>query len=235
LVAAIEHYLNWLEFPSVINLDQTNLETLEEDIQVDTGSRFLVIEVKGIGGTSTDNDCSQISKIRFRRAEQRGKFDVFGLYIVNHQRYMPPKSRNNPPFRETQIKDAELDKRGLLTTYDMYKAYFLIEDGVLDKEHVRDALFKTGLVSFVPENLQSLGVPKEYFRNGEVAIINVDGVEFKKGDKLIVKSQDEYFGVMVQSLMINNEEVDSVASGEVGIRFDKRLKKNSELFIQGEK
>lgn len=114
LVSAVETYLKWLGFESVVNLDDTNPEILEEDIQVEYKDRFLVIEIKGIGGTSTDKDCSQISKIKYRRAEQRGKFDVFGLYIVNHQRYMPPKFRATPPFTENQIKDAGHDKRGLL-------------------------------------------------------------------------------------------------------------------------
>ncbi|WP_374964349.1 hypothetical protein [Spongiibacter tropicus] len=83
LVSAVETYLRWLGFESVVNLDDTNPDILEEDIQIDCEDRFLVIEIKGIGGTSTDKDCSQISKIKYRRAEERGKFDVFGLYIVN--------------------------------------------------------------------------------------------------------------------------------------------------------
>src|SRR5690606_33827519 len=68
LVSAVEEYLKWLEFESVVNLDDTNPDLLEEDIQVDCKGRFLVVEIKGIGGTSTDKDCSQISKIKYRRA-----------------------------------------------------------------------------------------------------------------------------------------------------------------------
>lgn len=232
LVCAVEQYLKWLGFESVVNLDDTNPDILEEDLQVDCGDRFLVIEIKGIGGTSTDKDCSQISKIRYRRAEQRGKFDVFGLYVVNHQRYMPPKSRSTPPFTENQINDANLDKRGLLTTYDLYKAYFLIEEGILKKSTVRDQLFKTGLISLEPSNLKSLGVPDEYFMAGQVAIVNLDGVSIKKGDTLIVKKQDEYFKTTIESLKLDDAEVESADSGVVGVKFDKKLKRNSELFIE---
>lgn len=232
LVSAVEHYLKWLGFESVVNLDDTNPDILEEDLQVDCGDRFLVIEIKGIGGTSTDKDCSQISKIRFRRAEERGKFDVFGLYVVNHQRYMPPKSRSTPPFTENQIKDANLDKRGLLTTYDLYKAYFLIEAGILKKSFVRDELFKTGLISLEPNNLRSLGVPDEYFMAGQVAIVNLDGVSIKKGDTLIVKKQDEYFKATIESLKLDDAEVESADAGAVGVKFDKKLKRNSELFVE---
>lgn len=232
LVSSIEHYLKWLGFESVVNFDDANPDTLEEDIQVDCGDRFLVIEVKGIGGTSTDKDCSQISKIRYRRAEQRGKFDVFGLYIVNHQRYMPPKSRTNPPFTENQIKDANHDKRGLLTTYDLYKAYFLIEDGILQKSDVRESLFKTGLITLEPENLLSIGVPHELFMDGQVAIINLNNTTIKVGDTVVIKKQGEFSKAKIESLQLNGSDVDSCFTGEVGIKLDAHLKSNSEIFIR---
>lgn len=231
LVSAIETYLRWLGFDSVKNLDETNPEILEEDIQVDCGDRFLAIEVKGIGGTSTDKDCAQISKIKYRRAEQRGKFDVFGLYIVNHQRYMPPKSRTNPPFTENQIKDAGHDKRGLLTTYDLYKAYFLVEEGVLQKEDIRESLFNIGLITLEPEKIEPIGVPHETLMNGTIAIINLHNATLSVGDTLFARKQDEYLKVTIESLQIDGESVDSCMSGEVGIKLNKAIKRNSELFV----
>jgi hypothetical protein len=231
LVSAIESYLRWLGFDSVKNLDETNPEILEEDIQVDCGDRFLVIEVKGIGGTSTDKDCAQISKIKYRRAEQRGKFDVFGLYIVNHQRYMPPKSRANPPFTENQIKDASHDKRGLLTTYDLYKAYFLAEEGILQKEDIRESLFKIGLITLKPEKIETIGVPHETLMNGMVAIINLHNATIAVGDTLFARKRDEYLKVTIESLQIDGNNVDSCISGEVGIKLNKAIKRNSELFV----
>lgn len=232
LVPAVEAYLKWLGFESVVNLDDENPNLLEEDIQVDCKDRFLVIEVKGIGGTSTDKDCSQISKIKFRRAEQRGKFDVFGLYIVNHQRYMPPKSRVNPPFTENQIKDAVHDKRGLLTTYELYKAYFLIEDGILKKTDVRESLFKTGLITLKPENIESIGVPHELFMDGQVAIVNLNGLTLSVGDTLIVRKEGDYSKATIKSLQVNDNDVNTCNEGEVGIKLDIKIKNNSELYVR---
>lgn len=232
LVSAVEEYLKWLDFELVINLDDSNPEVLEEDIQVDCGDRFLAIEIKGIGGTSTDKDCAQISKIRYRRAEQRGKFDVYGLYIVNHQRYMPPKSRNNPPFTEHQIKDAGHDKRGLLTTYDLYKAYFLIEEGILKKEDVRESLFGTGLIKLDPGNLVSVGVPHEFFKDGHVVIVNLDKVELNVGDALIVRKQGDYSKATIQSLQVGDKSVDACSEGEVGIKLDRKIMRGAELFVR---
>jgi hypothetical protein len=232
LVTAVEAYLKWLEFESVVNLDDTNPDILEEDIQVDCNDRFLVIEIKGIGGTSTDKDCSQISKIRYRRAEQRRRFDVFGLYIVNHQRYMPPKSRTNPPFTDNQIIDAGHDNRGLLTTYNLYKAYFLIEKGILQKADVRESLFKTGLITLEPENITSIGIPHELIKDGQVAIINLNDTALAVGDTLIVRKHGDYSKATIKSMQINDKGVNSCNTGEVGIKFDRKLKKNSELFVR---
>ncbi len=232
LVSSIEHYLRWLEFENVVNLDETNPDVLEEDIQVDCGDQFLVVEIKGIGGTSTDKDCSQVSKIRYRRAEQRNKFDVSGLYIVNHQRYMPPSTRKNPPFTENQIKDSVLDKRGLLTTYELYKAYFLIERGILSKCEVRERLFDYGLVELKPSNLISLGIPQEYFMSGTVAILNVKGEKIEKGMTLFIKKNGEYDKVKVISIKINDDVVDEASEGELGLKLDNPVKNNSEFFIR---
>lgn len=84
LVKSIEHFLVWLGFENIVNMDEANPEIKEEDLQVPLKNGLLVVEAKGIGGTSKDSECSQISKIKYRRAKERGRFDVFALYIVNH-------------------------------------------------------------------------------------------------------------------------------------------------------
>lgn len=232
LVKSIQKYMVWLGFDSVVDMDEKVTEVFEEDLQIETDKGLLVIEIKGIGGTSTDKDCSQISKIKYRRAEQRGKFDVFGLYIVNHQRYIPPKSRSNPPFTENQIKDAGHDNRGLLTTYDLYKAYFMIEEEILKKEDVRASLFKTGLITLEPQDIISIGVPDELLMDGQVAIVKLNGTSLSVGDSLIVKKQNDYSKVNILSLQVDDKAVDFCNSGEVGIKLNGKLRKNSELLIR---
>lgn len=231
LVKSVEYYMRWLGFKTVINMDEEQPEIREEDLQIETEKGLLVIEVKGIGGTSTDKDCSQISKIRFRRAEQRNRFDVSGLYIVNHQRYMPPKNRNNPPFTANQLTDAVLDKRGLLTTYDLYKAYFLIEAGILSKETVRNRLFDTGLVDLGPHDLVSIGTPAEFFNNNTVVILNINNSYIFKDMDLIAKKNNEFQKLKIISIQVDGKDVEEVTEGEVGIKLDCSIKKGSELFI----
>jgi len=244
LVKTIGLFLKWLGFTSVKNMDEEKRskkeeEKNEEDLQIETENRLLVIEVKGIGGTSTDDNCSQINKIKNKRAEEaRGKFDVFGLYIVNHQRYTAPKERENPPFSDDQKKDAEYSKRGLLTTYDLYKSYFLIEDGLLTKEDVKEKLFDFGLITLEPKNLIFLGKPTEVLKKGTVVILTLTGeITLEKGDELIAKENIagekkdyRYHLVKVCSIWLDDKDVEKANIGEVGIKFDYPIKKGTEIY-----
>ena len=112
LVQAMIEYLKWLGFKNVIEKDSLSNGVFEEDIQVDLEEKgLLIIEVKGIYGTSKDSECSQIEKIKHRREKERKKWDVYALYVVNHQRGIEPTKRENPPFNNRQIEDAISDER----------------------------------------------------------------------------------------------------------------------------
>ncbi|MDI9640079.1 hypothetical protein QM565_30685 [Geitlerinema splendidum] len=73
LVKAVENFCIWLEFQNIINMDERCPENKEEDLQILLENGLLVVEIKGIGGTSKDSECSQISKIKYRRARERKK------------------------------------------------------------------------------------------------------------------------------------------------------------------
>lgn len=231
LVKAAEHFFNWLGFSNVLNLDETSPEIKEEDLQIPFEDGLLVVEVKGIGGTSRDSACSQISKIKFRRSEDRKRFDVFALYLVNHQRYLPPLARRNPPFTEHQINDAQFDKRGLLTTYELFKLYFAIEEGFITREDARNALLQYGLVNFSPSNASLIGSPLEIHYEGTVVIIEIEKTSLSKGMKIIVCDDGAYFKAEILEIKIDNKSVENASSGEIGIRFDCKIPKSSKLWF----
>ncbi|GAB7087810.1 hypothetical protein [Marinifilum fragile] len=232
LVKAVIKFLEWIGFDDVKDVDEDKEEIKEEDIQIETEKGLLIIEVKGIGGTSKDSECSQISKIKYRRAKERGKFDVFGLYLVNHQRHIPPLDRQNPPFSKEQIQDALNDERGLLTTWQLFKLYFDVQDNIISKEEAKECLYDFGLISFKPANLIEVDIVKETFLDGYVSIINVEGTTLKKGDELYVYKNDSYNLVKVLEIKVDNKAVDSVSNGEVGIKTDKKINKNSKILIK---
>ena len=187
LVKTVENFLRWLGFSNVKNMDETDIEPKEEDLQVEIGDELLVIEVKGIGGTSTDGECRQIGKIIHRRRKERNDFGVYGLYIVNHQRYQSPLRRINPPFDSQKIKDAEYGDRGLLTTWQLFNLYYSIENDYISKEDARKALLNVGLIKFTPSNCIPLGKAKEIYYGGEVIILDLS-TKIEINNELIIKN-----------------------------------------------
>ena len=137
LVQAVCTYFKWLGFSNVEAIDG-NEDILREDIQITEEDKLYIIEVKGIGGTSTDAECSQVAKHRRKREKEHRDKEIIPIYIVNHQRYMRPSLRQNPPFSDNQIDYAENDERGLLTTWQLYNQYKLIENGVFTREETRE-------------------------------------------------------------------------------------------------
>lgn len=232
LVEAVAHYFRWLGFDSVVNQDELSTDVLEEDLQVDCGDKLLVIEIKGIGGTSTDKACSQITKIKNRRMKQRKSFEVYGLYIVNHERYVSPDNRKNPPFTDNQLQDALLDERGLLTTYQLYLAFFLIRDGILSKDEVRDQVFAYGLITLVPKDLICLGLPSERLIKGAVVVVDLQSHSVKIGDVIIARKNSHYTKHIVQSLQIDGVDVEQADGGVVGIKVITNVPAKAEIFIR---
>jgi hypothetical protein len=236
LVSALINYLKWLGFKDVKDADIANSgNLLEEDIQVETEKGLLIIECKGIGGTSTDNDCSQIGKIKHRRCKTRNSFDVFAIYIVNHQRYLPPLQRQNPPFSDNQMQDAVNDERGLLTTWQLFNLYYEIEAGIIDKETARNALFKYGFIEFRPPNIVFIAEPKEIFKNGEVCIVNISELELRVGEELLVERNAKFQKIKIVGIQIGGNPVESAGNGEIGIQLSSPIKKKSLLWKKDSK
>ncbi|OEC51141.1 hypothetical protein A7K61_26240 [Pseudomonas sp. AP42] len=232
LVEAVAHYFRWLGFNSVVNQDEHSSDVLEEDLQVDCGDKLLVVEIKGIGGTSTDKACSQITKIKNRRMKQRNSFEVYGLYIVNHERYVSPDRRKNPPFTDHQLQDALLDERGLLTTYQLYLAFFLIRDGILNKDDVREQLFAYGLITLMPKDLICLGLPSEHLMKGAVVVVDLQIHSVKVGDVIVARKNSHYTKHVVQSLQVDGVDVEEANGGVTGIKVSTKVPAKSEIFVR---
>jgi len=192
---------------------------------------LLVIEVKGIGGTSTDSECSQISKIKYRRSKERGAFDVFALYMVNHQRFLPPETRTNPPFNATQIADAENDERGLVTTYDLFNLYFNVIAGHISKDHARDALYETGLVRFRPSRATTIPSLLEIHPGGHVVVFNAEGIDVEVGNSIILDHAGRYISAHVLEIQVDGTSVERAHTGEIGIKLSERVHKDTTLWL----
>lgn len=231
LVGNVIIFFQWLGFENVVNADELKDRKIkEEDIQISTDEGLIIIEVKGLGGTSKDSDCGQIGKVKYRRARERGTFDVFAHYIVNHQRHLPATERINPPFSEHQIADAENDERGLITTWQLFNLFFAVEDGIITKEQARACFHQNGYIDFTPENMLKLGKPKELFKSNLVAVIDLDNQPLNEGDYLMVREKEKFTKVKIKSIQMQDQEVKSCNTGEVGLMLDKPIGKSSVLY-----
>lgn len=232
LVNAVIKYLEWLGFENVVDMDSETGGIKEEDIQIENEKGLLVIEVKGIGGTSKDSECSQISKIKYRRARVRGKFDVYGLYIVNHQKHIPAKERENPPFTPQQLQDALNDERGLLTTWQLFRLYHTINNEIITKEEARDLIYSYGLVSFKPKHLKLLGEIEEVFQNGKIFILKIGEDELCVEQNLYIEKNNEFKKIIIQDLQLDGKSVEKASKSEIGIKCDKSVKKKSKVWVK---
>lgn len=105
LVKKVKQFLEWLGFENVVSMDETVKEgdDFQEDLQIHLAeNELLIIEVKGLYGTSKDNECSQISKIELRRIHERKYSNVHSLYIVNNERGKePPQATDATIYRSS--------------------------------------------------------------------------------------------------------------------------------------
>ena len=229
LVQAICKYFDWLGFTEVKAIDGSE-DVFREDLQIIDNDKMYIIEVKGIGGTSTDAECAQVAKHRRRREKEYPDKIIFPIYIVNHQWYKRPDLRQNPPFSKDQIDYALSDERGLLTTWQLYKQYKLIEDKIFTKEETRNALCEYGIISLIPRRLKYIGTYSEYFKKPKAGILILNNTKIKVGDEVYAKKDELWICTKINSIQVNNVDVEYAESGEVGLVTDIELENGYEIF-----
>lgn len=235
LVNNVKQYLEWLGFDNVQSMDEEvkEGEDFQEDLQIHlANNELLIIEVKGLHGTSKDNECSQISKIELRRIHERKYSNVHSLYIVNNERGKEPLKRQMPPFTETQIKDAEFSHRAMAYTYQLFNLYFEIETGIISKEEARNALFQNGLVDF-RSNFKSIGRPYSYFKNNKVACIELHDTILSVGDKVYFEDDRKRLNLVeIVNIQEDCQNKQTVKDGKVGIEFNMKIPKGAVLLYK---
>ena len=232
LVKAVKTYLEWLGFTDVIDKDETleDGEIKEEDLDLNYNGQLVLLEVKGINGTSTDRECSQIDKIVSRRMRQLDTTKVHGIYIVNNQKNVEPYKRTIPPFNETQIKDAESQSRTMAYTAQLFSLYSDINNGYIAKEDARNCFMQPGLANF-HSNLTSLGVPYNYYSKDTVVCLDLNDVQVSVGDTLFFKdSLNKLVRCKVESIQQDKQSISFATTGKVGIKLTMRVPRNRELF-----
>lgn len=234
LVSAVKTYLEWLGFENVIDKDET-VEVggiREEDLCFEYEGNLVLVEVKGINGTSTDAECAQIDKIVFRRMRALNSTAVHGVYIVNNQKNVEPLKRQVPPFNDTQITDAENQSRTMIYTPLLFALHSDIENGIISKEEARRVFLQSGIADF-QQDLISLGIPYDYYQKGTVVCLDLDGYSVSVGDTLFYKDNlQRLIGVTVESIEQEKRSQSSVSQGKTGLRVNQEVPRNRMVYIK---
>lgn len=237
LVEDVVNYLQWLGFDNVEKADDEVDEggLLQEDIRVELNANdLLIIEVKGVHGTSTDNECAQIEKNILRRFHEHKYHTVYGLYIVNNEMGKEPLKRTLPPFNSTQIQDAKNSCRGLAYTYQLFNLYFEINNGITTKENARKCLLDFGLVDF-RNNFKSIDVPYSYFKQNTIICLEIQDTEIKVGDFFYFEDgRKRLQKVQIKSIEQEGKPLTSVDNGKTGFGLDKAVPNSVEMLIKTE-
>ena len=234
LVASVKAFLEYLGFEKVVDKDSTlkEGEIREEDLAFSYKGTEVLMEVKGINGTSTDSECSQIDKVVLRRIRKTKNANHHGVYVVNNQRNVEPLKRQVPPFNETQIKDAENQERTMAYTAQFFALYSDIENGYVNKESVRESFLIPGMLD-PHSDLISLGVPPKFFENRTVLCFHLKDTLIRKGDNVYYFDElQRMVGAEVLDIQIDRKSLQCATSGEVSIKVAKQFPKSEEVFVK---
>ncbi|BDZ68604.1 hypothetical protein [Methanobacterium ferruginis] len=220
LVDDVEKCLEFIGFEEVVNVDNElkEGENKEEDLRICDNSPLLV-EVKGPSTNTKEEDIMQLVKYRGRRMEEWERFDIGGVFIINHQRNIAPLKRDNKAvFTDKQVEDAVRDKILLTTTWEL----FLLIRGMMeyewDPEVLRDLFYQPGRLPQVPSNYEPVGKIVKFFKKNVVVGVELTDGELSKGQRIGYKLPNEFLEEDVKSLEIEGKNVASAAVGDrVGI------------------
>ncbi|CAG74536.1 hypothetical protein ECA1632 [Pectobacterium atrosepticum SCRI1043] len=237
LVLSIKWFIEYIGFTNVVNPDQyVNInagDVFEEDLNFEINGTHFLIEVKGIGGTSTDAQCAQISKIALRRRRMYPSNSYRAIYIVNHQRYKAPKDRVLIPFNDNQIEDAEISQRGMTFTYELFNIYHMIEAGILSKENVREAFQQEGLINF-RKSLNKLEFNHCYNKIVVYSLIIPENTPFSvaKNDKIAIQDNENHWHLLIiESIEVDGVSHDEVSYGKMGIKVNRLVSGAKDFYV----
>jgi len=216
LVYAVKKALAELEFQKVVDVDEERDKqgkSRREDLQIHDQSPLLIIDVKGIGGGSSDDDALQAGKHAMFRMREMDRTDINGLSVINHQRYLPPLDRENVmPFRQELINAAMEQGLGLLTSWDLYRLVINSKKLGWNSADIKPIFYKHGRVEIVPKHYQYIGKITKAWTD-KFGVILEQG-ELKVGDRIAIEFPIEFEEAAVDSIFINDKAVQQANIGD---------------------
>ena len=224
LVLAVKKALETLGFESVVDVDNETEKSddsgfLNEDLQIHDSSPVLLIEVKGILNLPKDEDALAVSKYEAPRMKEWKRTDVKGLSIINHQRHIPALDReNDATFRDLVLTSAQRQEVGLLTTWDLHRLLRGYLKNGWSHESVKPIFFQSGRIYPAPQHYEFVGTIERFIESVKVIGVKVASTTLYRKDRIAFDLTTEFQEQSIDSLQIENEQVDEASSGSlVGI------------------
>lgn len=220
LVASVKKSFEVLGFQSVIDVDEEmkrigDSGPKREDLQIHDTQPILLIEVKGIAGLPKDAEALQVWKYIAPRMREWHRTDIQGLSIINHQRNIPALERENEkPFRDDILVNAEEQKFGLLTTWDLFRLTRSFLKNGWTHEYVRNLFYQSNRINPIPTHYEHIGKIEKFWEKIGVIGIRIENSTIKIGDRIAFELPVEYEEQQVESLQVDNTPVEQA---EIGI------------------
>ncbi len=240
LVDAVKKSFEVLGFQSVIDVDEEMKRTGDsgpkrEDLQIHDTSPTLLIEIKGISGLPKDSEALQVWKYIAPRMREWNRIDIQGLSIINHQRNIPALERENEkPFRDDILINAEEQKFGLLTTWDLFRLTRSFLKNGWKHEYVRDLFYQPNRIDPIPKHYIHIGRIEKFWEKIGVIGIRIENSTIKIGDTIAFELPVEYEEQQVESLQVDNIPVEQAGIGNLaGIKTHltkEQVKKGIQVF-----
>ena len=225
LVQAVIRTLKTLGFRDVRDVDAAaeakgDTGPRREDIQLMDAAVPVLVEVKGVRGTSKESGSLQVHKYLAPRMREWNNPNIRGLSIINHQRYLPALDREHEhAFQRDVLINAEEQGFGLLTTWDLFRlARGFLAHG-WKHEDVAGLFVTDGRIHPIPSHYELIGVIDGYWEKASVLGLRVQTGEVRVGDRVAFELPVEFAEEEIVSLRLDEESVDRAATGmHVGVR-----------------
>jgi hypothetical protein len=215
LVEAVKKALKTLGFEKVIDVDverDKEGKSRREDLQIHDQSMALVVDIKGLGNFPSDADATQSHKHATLRSQERKSFQVQGLTIINHQRYLPPLDRDNAmPFRQEILDFAEEMKVGLMTAWDLYRLTINAARLGWKPEHTRPVLYGIGRIVPVPSHYTHVGAVAHVW--SRAVSIQMESGKVRMGDRIAFEMDINFEEQEITSLQVEKKAVEEAKAG----------------------
>ncbi|MDB6137144.1 MAG: hypothetical protein JWO94_216, partial [Verrucomicrobiaceae bacterium] len=216
LVDAVKEALRKLGFAKVVDVDEhrdKEGKARREDLQINDLVPVLIVDIKGLGGHPSDDDAFQSHKHATLRIQEWKRFEVQPLTIINHQRYLPPLSRDNVmPFRQEILNFADEVKMGLVTSWDLYRLVRSAIKWNWKAEHTMPVLYGIGRIEPVPKHYMFIGTVVHVWTG--VASIQIENVSLMRGNRIAFELDVEFEEQEITSLQLDKKAVETAAVGQ---------------------